>query len=67
VNPDDGAQRPEPVCISTIHVEDVPATVRGTWMAYQQLPETPGVWYCETCALTAESYGLYARDEPNAD
>ena len=65
--PDDAVEVPGPVCISTIHKTDVPATVRGTWLAYQNLQETPGVWYCETCAVTAEDYGLYARDEEEVE
>jgi len=52
-------------CVSNIHVPPVPATVRGTWEASQNLAEKPGVWYCEKCASTAESFGLYVRDKGN--
>jgi hypothetical protein len=52
-----------PTCVSNIHVPPVPATVRGTWAAYQNLAEKPGIWYCEKCAQTGEAFRLFKRDK----
>ena len=56
-----------PVCISNIHAEDVPATVRGTWLESLSQHTIPGIWYCEECAQTGEMLRLFTRDEDEAE
>ena len=51
-----------PICVSSIHAQPVRATIRGTWLEFLTLARIPDVWYCEPCALTAESYRLFTRD-----
>lgn len=53
------------MCASSHHAPPVPATAHGAFKSYWNSDNSdPDVWYCERCAATGQSVGIFERDKP---